>query len=124
MCKPYRTIEEDVEYTVTYGRYSNSYGHWRHWSNFRRYFKSCMNVYLVQLKRILVRIPLIHTNSKAPHSSLAPSYLYLLVFSFDNKIDLTDSGMAKAKALRYNARKEKGEIPSREALANADPYRW
>ena len=32
--------------------------------------------------------------------------------------------MAKAKALRYNARKERGEIPSKEALANADPYRW
>ena len=32
--------------------------------------------------------------------------------------------MAKAKALRYNARKERGEIPSKEVLANADPYRW
>ena len=46
------------------------------------------------------------------------------VFNFDNKIDLTDSGMAKAKALRYNARKERGEIPSKEAVANLDPYRW
>ena len=32
--------------------------------------------------------------------------------------------MAKAKALRYNARKERGEIPSKEAVANLDPYRW
>jgi hypothetical protein len=46
------------------------------------------------------------------------------VFNFDNKIDLTDSGMAKAKAMRYNARKERGEIPSKEAVANLDPYRW
>lgn len=46
------------------------------------------------------------------------------VFNFDNKIDLTDSGMAKAKAMRYNARKERGEIPSKEVVANLDPYRW
>ena len=32
--------------------------------------------------------------------------------------------MAKAKAMRYNARKERGEIPSKEAVANLDPYRW
>jgi hypothetical protein len=46
------------------------------------------------------------------------------VFNFDNKIDLTDQGMAKAKAIRYNERKERGEIPSKEALARLDPYRW
>ena len=54
----------------------------------------------------------------------ASSLVYFPVFSFDNKIDLTDAGMAKAKAIRYNERKEKGEIPSKEVLANADPYRW
>ena len=48
----------------------------------------------------------------------------ITVFNFDNKIDLTDSGKAKAKAIRYNERKERGEIPSKEALARLDPYRW
>lgn len=50
-------------------------------------------------------------------------YIYT-VFNFDNKIDFTDAGMAKAKAQRYIARKEKGEIPSKEKIANLDPYRW
>ena len=51
-------------------------------------------------------------------------HLQTTVFNFDNKIDLTDSGLAKAKSIRYNARKERGEIPSKEAVANMDPYRW
>jgi hypothetical protein len=47
-----------------------------------------------------------------------------IVFGTENKLDFTDAGMAKAKKERYNARNEKGLIPTKEAIAQMDPYRW
>jgi hypothetical protein len=88
-----------------------------------------MGVHFEEENSILVGCKCFHDQrnrqlSRSPRSVTEISCTFKPVFNFDNKIDLTDSGLAKAKSVRYNARKERGEIPSKEAVANMDPYRW
>ena len=72
-----------------------------------------------------------HQHQAAPDPALLlPAILGTTGFVFflfngidvNSKVDLTDQGLARAKAKRYAERKEAGKIP--ENTENLDPYRW
>ena len=85
------------------------------------------------------RVPPLFTHQRAKktehHAAPDPSLLLpvivgttgLVFFLFNgidvnSKVDLTDQGLARAKAKRYAERKEAGKLP--ENTENLDPYRW
>ena len=61
-------------------------------------------------------------------STLIPAFIFstgliFAIFNIENKIDITDKGLAESRRKKRNERLAKGEDLSRNK-ENLDPYRW
>jgi len=67
--------------------------------------------------------PLVRHDIPLIPAVLGSTALIFALFNIDNKVDLTDVGLAKAKQKRRQERISRGEF-NPDANANKDPYRY